>query len=336
MAEERRPSAIGQALLAIGDQWTLLILQRAFLLHVRRFGDWRDELGMSESVLAGRLKELVAGGLLSPSPYREGGRTRTEYLLTERALELWSLLVEIWSWEQRWVPRRVGLPELMHDGCGNRTDVELGCASCGEAPVSARDTDTRRSEDTFARVAVPRHHRRTVRSDDGDPLSYLPETFELLGDRWSTVILAAALLGLRRFAEFEAELGVAPSVLSSRLRRFTELGVLATDESGGGRPAYRLTEKGRSFFGVFTLAIDWAQRWYAAPPGTDLIITHRTCGKTFRPQLRCRACGDPLARTDVHFILTDRRLPHPRPGDARERVPDGPGADEAEPAGGSR
>ncbi|MFI6453466.1 winged helix-turn-helix transcriptional regulator [Streptosporangium amethystogenes] len=306
MAEDRRPSAIGQALLAISDQWTLLILQRAFLMRTRRFADWRDELGMSESVLANRLKELVAGDLLRPAPYREQGRTRTEYLLTERALELWPLLVEIWSWERSWVPRRRGLPELIHDACGRRTDVELGCAACDRAPVTARDTETLRGSATFAQVAVPRHHRRTVRDDvERDPLSYFPETFELLGDRWSTVMLAATFLGVRRFADFQSELGMAPSVLSDRLRRFTELGVLSAGESDGGRPRYLLTDKGLAFFGVFAFIVDWAQRWYAGPPGTDLLITHRACGRPFRPYLRCLSCGTPLNRTEVRFALGD-------------------------------
>ncbi|MFD1929984.1 winged helix-turn-helix transcriptional regulator [Nonomuraea mangrovi] len=313
MSDAERPSAIGQALLAISDQWTLLILQRAFLLHTRRFADWRDQLGMSESVLANRLKELVAGELLRPEPYREAGRARTEYLLTERAIELWPMLVEIWSWERRWVPRRHSLPELVHETCGSRTDVELGCASCGRAPVTARDTETVRAAATFAQVTVPRHHRRTVRGEaERDPLSYLPDTFELLGDRWSTVILAAAFLGMRRFADFQSELGVAPSVLSNRLRRFTELGVLAVEEPGA-RPRYRLTGKGLDFFGIFAFVVEWAQAWYTGPPNTDLRVTHRACGQPFRPCLRCRSCGRAISRTEVHFVvpevLPERRLP---------------------------
>jgi len=313
VAEAERPSAIGQALLAISDQWTMLILQRAFLLHIRRFADWRDELGISESVLAGRLKELVAGDFLRPVPYREEGRTRTEYLLTERAIELWPMLVEIWSWERRWVSRHHGLPELTHDVCGSRTDVELGCTSCGQAPVTARDTETVRAAATFAQVTVPRLHRRTVRGDaERDPLSYLPDTFELLGDRWSTVILVAAFLGARRFADFQSELGVAPSVLSSRLRRFTELGVLAVEEPGA-RPRYRLTEKGIDFFGIFAFIVEWAQTWFSGPPDTDLRITHRACGQPFRPYLRCKVCNLAISRTELHFVVPgdvpERRLP---------------------------
>jgi DNA-binding HxlR family transcriptional regulator len=285
----------------VADQWTMLILQRAFLLRTRRFADWRGQLGVSESVLAGRIKEMVTHDLLRPSEYRETGRARTEYLLTKRALELWSFLIEVWSWERAWAPHRQPLPELLHRSCGAQTDVELSCGACGRAPVTARDTETQRGPTaTFAKVAVPRLHRRTVRpAGTEDPLSYYPETFEILGDRWSTVVLAAAFLGVRRFADFESELGITPSVLSGRLTRFTELGIFET--GAGTRTEYRLSEKGLAFFGVFALLVDWAQRWYTGPPGTELLITHRACGKPFRPVLRCGACANELARADVSF-----------------------------------
>jgi DNA-binding HxlR family transcriptional regulator len=289
-----RPSAIGQALLAVGDQWTLLILQRAFLKHTRRFADWRDDLGMSESVLAARLKEMVAGDLLEPVPYRNG-RTRIEYRLTERALQLWPVLVSIWAWEHVWVDRRQPLPALNHLTCGQITEVELGCTACAKAPVSARDTTTITApSSTFRRVTAPRQHRRTVRAlPPDDPLSYFPATMEILGDKWSTALLAAAFLRIRRFADLQEQLGVAPSILSDRLRRFTELGVLTPD--------YRLTEKGLAFFGVFAFLVDWAQRWYTGAPESGITISHRACDQEFVPYLRCVACHEPVHRRDVRF-----------------------------------
>jgi DNA-binding HxlR family transcriptional regulator len=298
------PSAVGQALLALGDQWTLLILQRAFVKHLRRFAGWRDELGMSESVLASRLKEMVSGDLLRLSEYRDG-RIRHEYRLTVRAMELWSLLVAIWSWERTWVARPEPLPDLIHPVCGARTDVVLGCGACDTAFVTARDTETCRGEQaTFGQVAVARYHRRTVRDRmPDDPLSYLPQTMEILGDRWSTVVLAAAFLGVRRFADFQAELGIAPSVLSDRLRRFVDLGVLAQADAPGGRQHYRLTDKGLAFFPVFAFLVAWAQQWYHGPTGTDLTIRHAFCGKQLLPVLRCTACGRPVERTAVYFDL---------------------------------
>jgi DNA-binding HxlR family transcriptional regulator len=311
-------SGIGQALLALGDQWSVLILQRAFLKHTRRFAEWRDELAVSESVLSGRLKELVAAGLLAPSPYRTEGRTRTEYLLTERARELWTFLVAIWSWERAWVRRPAALPDLVHERCGRRTDAVLGCGRCGAAPVTARDTRTDRGPaSTFAAVAVPRHHRRTVRDRaPRDPLSYFPETLEILGDRWSTVVLAAAFLRVRRFADFSAELGVAPSILSDRLRRFTELGVFGQSEVPGRGHEYRLTDKGLAFFPTFAFLVDWAQRWYPGAPGSEITIGHVDCGAPLVPRLRCAACREPLARQETHFDLTGMPGHRLRPGAA--------------------
>jgi DNA-binding HxlR family transcriptional regulator len=118
--------------------------------------------------------------------------------------------------------------------------------------------------------------------------------------------LAAAFLGLHRFADFESELHVAPSVLSGRLKRFTELGVLATRPGTNGRMEYRLDDKGMAFFGVFALLVDWAQRWYVGPPGTELSIVHRACGHPFDPFLRCSSCGNELTRTNIRFPAVTR------------------------------
>jgi DNA-binding HxlR family transcriptional regulator len=302
-----RPSAVGQALLTVGDQWTLLILQRALLGRARRFGDWRDDLHIAESVLASRLKEMVARDLLVPKSYSANGRTRPEYMLSPRAIDLWPMFVAIWSWERTWVARPKPLPDLIHDTCGKSTDVELGCGACGKCPTAGSDIQTTYDADVFAQVAVPRLHRRTVRLDaSADPLSYFPETLAIIADRWSTVVLAAAFVGVRRFADFEEILGVAPSVLSERLRLFTELGVLeATDNAAGENRGYQLTPKGLAFSPTFVVLIDWANRWYASESSdSKLTIIHRGCGSTLLPQLRCRTCGDVVNRTDIRFLLT--------------------------------
>ncbi|WP_074259471.1 winged helix-turn-helix transcriptional regulator [Agromyces cerinus] len=297
-------SAIGIALLTLGDRWTLLILQRAFVLRTRRFGDWRAQLGLSESTLAARLRDLVAAELMERVPYDDNGRTREEYLLTPRALELWRLLLAIWGWEQVSVPGAEDAPVLMHDVCGQATLPVLGCGVCDTAPVTARDTTAERgAEAEFAKISVPRLHRRAKESASAaDALSYYPETMEILGDRWSTAILAAAFLGVRRFNGFKAELGIAQSILSDRLRRFVAAGVLHAPSSEG---EYRLTSKGMDFFPVFAILVDWAQRWYASESGRELTIRHVQCGSPLAPVLLCSKCGEELVRTAVHFELAD-------------------------------
>jgi DNA-binding HxlR family transcriptional regulator len=301
-ASDAGANSIGRALTVLGDQWTLLILQRAFL-GVRRFGEWRDALGISEPVLAARLRALVGHGVLATTPYLNG-RVRDEYQLTERGLELWSLLVAIWSWERRWSHSL--LPDLIHEGCHRAVDMQLCCAACSQ-PADARHMETVRAADArFDRSLPPRKHRRTsLNRLPHDNLSYLPETMELLGNRWSTAVLAAAFLRTRRFRDFSAELGIPPSTLAGRLHRFVQLGVFrAEPDPESGRQQYRLTQKGLDFFPVFSLLIAWGDRWLADRP-PPLQLTHRDCGSPFRPELHCTECGQPLARREVHFSAVD-------------------------------
>ncbi len=307
VAEPPHPSAIGSALLLVGDQWNLLILQQAFLRHVRRFADWRDALGTADSVLTTRIRELVTAGILAPRSYRTSGRSRTEYRLTDKGITLWEFLIAIWAWEQQWAGGHPAgrQPALEHLTCNGFTVPELGCLACSTAPVTARDTSVVSGPDTtFRNVAVPRHHRRTVRDRDRDTAdSYLPQTLEILGDRWSTVLLVAAFLRVRRFADFQAELGIAPGVLSERLGRFVELGVLRQARNSADRDEYRLTDKGLGFFPVFAFLVDWAQRWYTRSPDGGLTIVHQACGNPLQPFLRCTRCHRPMSRTELRFEL---------------------------------
>ncbi|MFC4534517.1 winged helix-turn-helix transcriptional regulator [Sphaerisporangium dianthi] len=309
---------MGRALGMLGDRWVLLIIQRAFLLHVRTFAGWRDELGISESVLATRLKELVSHGILAPEAYRDG-RTRYEYRLTGSGLRLWSFLLAIHSWERDWADRP-GLLAPLHDACGQDARPYLACGACLR-PVSARDTATERGpRASFARIGLPRHHRRTLpRSDRSDYAGYCPHSMEILGDRWSTAVLAASLLGVKRFVDFQSELGIAPSVLADRLKRFVDVGVL---KAGSGR-LYRLTDKGLAFFEVFAFLSDWAQRELPVPEDARMTITHKPCGNVLLPVLVCSACEEVLERRGIHFDLSEYVPPARRSQPRHDRPPSG-------------
>jgi DNA-binding HxlR family transcriptional regulator len=318
-----RPASdrIGRALDLLGDQWVLLILQLAFR-RVRRFNDFRDALGISEAVLAARLRTLVEAGVLYRRPYRDARRTRDEYRLTDAGLELWQVLVAIWAWETRWVPgRATELPVLVHDLCDEVCLPVLVCRRCDEE-VTARDTET--SRDPARQVAdatPPRRFRRSGWESVADrPELFYPETMTILGDRWSTAVTAAAFLGVRRFRDLETELAIQPSVLSQRLADLVDHGVLDRRQEQGRRAVdYGLTAKGLDFFPVFALVIAWADRWFDDAP-RSLEIRHRSCGQPLRPALACDRCRVRLARSQVHFATRDEpRSPagSPPPPDPR-------------------
>ncbi|MEU3826988.1 transcriptional regulator [Streptomyces sp. SID486] len=113
----------------VGEKWTLLIVRDAFN-GVRRFDDFRRHVGMSEAVLADRLRKLVAAGILRTVPYREeGSRTRQEYRLTGKGRDLWPVLVALRQWGDTHAPGPDGPTlDIRHSDCGAPVRVVVECA----------------------------------------------------------------------------------------------------------------------------------------------------------------------------------------------------------------
>ncbi|MEQ3550660.1 helix-turn-helix domain-containing protein [Pseudonocardia nematodicida] len=289
--------AVGRGLGLLADTWTLLILQRAFL-GATRYAEWREALGISDSTLSARLRALVDAELLETTPYREGGRERHGYRLTERGRDVWTLLLTTWDWEKRWTSREVPLPDIVHRACGRPAGVVTCCASCG-APVGPRDTEVRREPGSPGlELLARRHPRRTRGRLPTGGMSFLPGAMEIVGDRWGATVLGAALTGVQSFSCFESVLGISPEVLSDRLRRFVELGVLVRTGEG----AYRLTDKGRATFPIHACLVEWSHRWPGEVDGApiDVTIRHLDCGEVLRVRLQCDRCGAAFTRASVH------------------------------------
>ena len=131
--------AIGAAVALIGERPTFLVLREAFN-GVRRFDDMQRRTGIPRQVLADRLARLVREGLLRKVPYQENGqRSRREYRLTDRGLDLYPVLVALMQWGDQHVAGPAGPPLLLeHRDCGEPVRLELTCRA-GHVLDSARD-----------------------------------------------------------------------------------------------------------------------------------------------------------------------------------------------------
>ena len=131
--------AIGAAVGILGERSTFLVLREAFN-GVRRFDDMQHRTGMPRQVLSQRLARLVAEGLLRKVPYREGSqRSRTEYRLTEKGLDLYPVLVALMEWGDRYEIGTEGPQVLLrHRDCGEPVALQMSCAA-GHVLESARD-----------------------------------------------------------------------------------------------------------------------------------------------------------------------------------------------------
>jgi len=135
------PCSILRPLALLGDRWTLVILRQAFA-GVRRFDDLQSSLGLSRPVLADRLRRLVEAGVLDRCAYRDDRRTRHEYRLTAKGLDLYPVLMALRDWGDRYLAPDGPFIEYRHRGCGGQTHTHLLCDDCGAA-VSAADIDVR-------------------------------------------------------------------------------------------------------------------------------------------------------------------------------------------------
>ncbi|MCO5968455.1 winged helix-turn-helix transcriptional regulator [Actinoallomurus soli] len=94
-----------------------------------------------------------------------------------------------------------------------------------------------------------------------DPSCPVARTVDLVGDRWSLLIIRDAMDGARSFTDFQQRTGIARNILTERLRRLTDHGVLAqVDAPSGRRRLYALTETGKDLFPVIVTLRQWGER----------------------------------------------------------------------------
>lgn len=296
-------SSVARALLVIGDSWTLLILRAAFL-GARRYGQWREAFTITDAVLTDRLGRLVSAGIFDRVRYCETP-PRDEYRFTEAGLDLWSVLIAIWSWETRWAASGVApVLVLAHTACDHLTIPVTVCAAC-RAPVHVRDVALARPHSGATDPApTARWWRRSTveqacRSDE----LLFHSTLQIFGERWSVSVMVEIFRGHRRFVDIRRELGLSPNILSDRLKMLSALGVIEQQPSASARgAAYRPTDKGRDLYSVTLFLLDWGDRWLAGGEPPPTILEHRLCGHRLRPRLACSACGELVTRRSLQWF----------------------------------
>ena len=123
---------IARAADVLGEPWTLLILRNA-TAGTTRFEDFRTQLGIADNVLTTRLAKLVDRGLLTKLPYRDGGRTRHEYRLTQAGSDALPVLHALGTWGHSHTSSEAGPTTLVHTRCGQPTRPGAKCDSCGKS-----------------------------------------------------------------------------------------------------------------------------------------------------------------------------------------------------------
>jgi DNA-binding HxlR family transcriptional regulator len=136
-------------------------------------------------------------------------------------------------------------------------------------------------------------------------------TLDVIGDKWSLLILRDAFYGVRRFDDFQLDLGVARNILTDRLNKMVHEGVLSKQpyQERPPRYEYRLTEKGRDLFPVLLTMMRWGDRWSKDRSLPPVTLTHTACGHETQPMSTCSHCGKELVIEEVRAHPIRVRMP---------------------------
>jgi DNA-binding HxlR family transcriptional regulator len=157
---------------------------------------------------------------------------------------------------------------------------------------------------TQSRHATEAGYDRQMLHRTYDQVCSIARTLEVLGERWTLLIVRDALLGMTRFDDFQQSLGVARNVLADRLKRLVDAGVLERVEyqQRPSRSEYRLTAKGRELSLPLNALMDWGDRHLAEASGPPRLTMHRQCGGLLHTRLVCDTCGTVATGGDVQVV----------------------------------
>lgn len=117
-----------------------------------------------------------------------------------------------------------------------------------------------------------------------------------IGDRWTLLVLREAFFGVRRFEQLRRNTGAARNILTDRLNRLVDEGILRRERYSEHPPRYeyRLTEKGLDLYPVIVTLAQWGAKWGSFELGPAVELQHRSCGAVIQPALTCPECGEPI------------------------------------------
>ena len=135
----------------------------------------------------------------------------------------------------------------------------------------------------------------------GEQPCSVARALSVFGDRWTMLILRNAFMGVRRFDDFQRSLGLTRHVLSERLKRLVEHGILAKVPyvAHQERFEYQLTEKGVELYPVMLSMVQWADKWMDMGLGKPVEFIHKSCVKPLNTKMVCVECEQAVHIKDV-------------------------------------
>lgn len=124
---------------------------------------------------------------------------------------------------------------------------------------------------------------------------------EVVGERWTLLVMREILFGHRRFAEIKRNTGIAPNILSDRLSMLVDHGIVKRRLYSEHPESYEYvpTRKGLDLNGVIVALLQWGDKYVAADAGPPRVPVHTACGQDAEPQMHCSHCGEQIGPAEL-------------------------------------
>ena len=144
---------------------------------------------------------------------------------------------------------------------------------------------------------------------------------DVLGDRWTLMVLREAFMGVRRFTDMQSDLGIARNVLTDRLNFLVDTGILERRQYQDRpvRHEYRLTQMGRDLQPALLTLMHWGDT-YLSPDGPPALVHHSGCGHMTSPVLVCAHCREEITTRNVRLDPGPGYVPGEDPAAERARA----------------
>ena len=127
----------------------------------------------------------------------------------------------------------------------------------------------------------------------------LAQSLEIVGERWSLLIIRDTAFGIRRFDDIQKSLGIARNILTQRLSKLTNEGILVKARGKAGRMEYQLTDKGWDLQPLLLSLFQWGEKYQPHPEGERMCFVDSTSGNPIQPMAVRSSDGRLLKSADV-------------------------------------
>ena len=163
------------------------------------------------------------------------------------------------------------------------------------------------SPDTSIKHAGPRSSAPTVARGHGEgESSTIERTLALVGDRWTILVLRAALRGIRRFDDFCSDLGIARPILTARLRKLVDAGLMTKElyQQHPPRYEYKLTAAGIDLSPVLVALVRWGEQ-HLSNGKRSTVLVHAPCGTELEQGFWCETCSTTFGPAAIRGVPPD-------------------------------